>query len=169
MMPRGVAKQDLLYHPAHGLCRVDRITEREQSGKKVPCYSLVPKVTSKMKVRFVIAAPDLESSGFHRVVSAKEASRILDYLKDGTGNAGRTDQAWVLAQNILGFSTEKLKTRDQRKRQLLEHSVKGLVGELACAFNSTLREASSRVEKSLARFSKADPKVLAALERAAEG
>ena len=68
---------EFLFHSVHGLCRVDRITETERGGKRVPCYSLVPKVMNRMKVRFVVAAPDMEASGFHRVVSAREAKKIL--------------------------------------------------------------------------------------------
>jgi len=167
--PKKTAGNDLLFHPAHGLCRVERMIEQDRSGQKVLCYSLVPKAMNKMKVRFVVAVSDAESSGFHRVISAKEAGKLLDYLKGGDGSAVQTNPAWVLARNILSFSADKLKTRDLRKRQLLEHSIKGLVGELACAFKISLKETASYIEKSLTKVSKVDPLVLAALDRAAEG
>ncbi|MDP3920677.1 MAG: hypothetical protein Q8R76_07735 [Candidatus Omnitrophota bacterium] len=169
MTSKKIAGDGLLFHPAHGLCRVDRMTEQEQSGEKVLCYSLVPKTTNRMKVRFLVEVKHAESSGFHKVISAKEAGKLLNYLKAGDGSAVQTEPAWVLAQNILSFSADKLKTRDQRKRQLLEHSIKGLVGELACAFRLSLMETASRIEKSLTKISKVDSLVLAALGRAAEG
>lgn len=168
-MPKELVRQDLLFHPVHGLCRVDRVTRQSRPGGTVPCYSLVPKTMSKMKVRFIIAAPEMEVSGFHKVISTKEANKILDYLKAGDSGADQTDQTWTLARNILSFAKDKLKTRDQRKRQLLEHSIKGLVGELACVFHLSLNEAASRIEKNLTRISKKNPLVIAALGRAAEG
>lgn len=166
MKLKKIVEGDLLFHAAHGLCRVERVTEETQSGRRVPRYSIVPRVMSKMKVRFVVAASDLEMSGFHRLVSAKEANKILHYLRSGDTRLVQTDQTWILAKNILSFSGDKLKTRDQRKRQLLEHSVRGLVGELACAFKTPLKETAARIEKSLKKISKPDPLVLAALERA---
>ncbi|HNX68260.1 MAG TPA: hypothetical protein PLL75_01190 [Candidatus Omnitrophota bacterium] len=162
-----IVEGDLLFHAAHGLCRVERLIGRDRAGK-TPGYSIVPRTMSRMKVRFLVPASDLEVSGFHRIVSRKAANKILDYLKSGRTDTEETDQAWVLARNILSFSADKLKTRDQRKRQLLEHSVRGLVGELACSFKITLREAVSKVEKSLMKMSKSDPLVFAALERAVE-
>lgn len=168
MMPRKFAKQDLLYHPTHGLCRVERVTEQEQAGKKVPCYSLVPRVGSKMKVRFVVAAPDLEASGFHRVISAKEANRILEYLKAGDNSADQTGQTWTLAKNILSFSKDKLNPRDQRKRQLMEHSVKGLVGEFSCVLKISLKEAVRKIQQSLGSNTTIHPLLYASLARATE-
>jgi RNA polymerase-interacting CarD/CdnL/TRCF family regulator len=170
MTSKKVVENDLLFHPAHGLCRVDKVIEQSRSGKKLLSYSLVPKTMNKMKVRFVVTAKDAESSGFHRVISAGEAGRLLDYLKAGDDSVIQTGPAWVLARNILSFAADnKLKARDQRKRQLLERSIKGLVGELACALKISLKETASCIEKSLTKMSKIDSLVLAALGRAAEG
>jgi len=169
MTPKAIARNGLLFHPAHGLCRVDRMTEQNRAGTKIPCYSLVPKTKSKMKVRFIVAVSEADASGFHKVMSPKEGAKLLDYLKAGDPSAEQTNPTWILAQNILAFSTDKLKTTDQRKRQLLEHSVKGLVGELSCTFKLSLEETAARIEKSLAKISKADSLVLASLGRAAEG
>jgi hypothetical protein len=124
--PKKIARKGFLFHPAHGLCRVDRLTEEERAGQKILCYSIVPKAKSKMKVRFVVAVSDAESSGFHKVISVKEAGKLL------------------------------------------EHSIKGLVGELACAFKTSLKETASRIEQRLTKASKVDALVLAALGRAAE-
>lgn len=110
----------------------------------------------------------MQASGFHSMLSKPEAKKILAYLKAGKFGEEQTLPAWNLARNILIFSVDRLKTRDQRKRQLLEHSIKGLVGELACVFKLSLKEAAARVEKHLAQFCKKDPLVLAALERASE-
>jgi len=159
---------DLLFHAVHGLCRVDRVSEQDRAGKKGYSYSLVPKVTTRMKVRFVVADSDIEASGFHKMLSPKEANRILDYLKAGDSSVSQTNQTWMLARNILTFSEDRLKTRDQRKRQLLESSVKGLVGEFACVFKLSLKETAALIEKKLAKATRNDPIVLAAFGRAAE-
>lgn len=168
MVPKKLASGDLLFHPVHGLCRVERVTQEDRGGKKEWCYALVPKVAIRMKVRFVVAASDIKASGFHGVLSKPEAKKVLDYLKAGKFDVEQTQPAWILARNILTFSVDRLKTRDQRKRQLLDYSIKGLVGELACVFRLSLKEAAARIEKNLAKLSKNDPLVLAALERATE-
>ncbi len=168
MTPPTLSRQDLLFHPSHGLCRVDTVTRKRGNGPSVLCYSLVPKVMSRMKVRFVVAAPDLRASGFHKIISAREAKKILDYLKAGDGRAEQSDQTWALARNILSFSKERSNPRDQRQRQLLEHSVKGLVGELACVLQLDLKKTTSLVRKNLAHASRENAFVIAALGRAAE-
>ena len=145
-----LARQDLLFHPVHGLCRVDKVTERRGSGGPVLCYSLVPRAVSKTKVRFEIAAPDLTASGFHKVISSGEAKKILAYLRAGDSSSGQADQTWALARNILSFSKDKLNSRDQRKRQLMDYSVRGLVREFACVLGVSLQEAAQRIRQKYA-------------------
>ena len=167
-MPKRIAQGDLLYHAAHGLCRMDRIVHENQLGKEIACYAFVPKIKNKMKVRFVIPMNDIEASGFHALVSIKEANGILDYLKAGDDTAVQTNQTWILAQNLLCFSSEKIGGREQRKRQLLENSARGLVGELAYVLKMTLEETVGLVRKSLGKISRINPPVLAALTHAGE-
>lgn len=168
MLPKKIIGGELLFHPVHGLCRVDRASGQTRSGKKDLCYSLVPKITPRMKVRFFVPDSDMAASGFHRIISSKEANGILDYLKAGDSSGIPINQTWALARNILAFSVDRLKTKDQRKRQLLEHSIKGLVGELAYVLKISLKETAARIEKSLSKVPKTDPLVFAVLERAAE-
>ena len=171
-----IVEGDLLYHPVHGTCRVNQISKQGQSGKQLLYYSLVPRLIGRMKVRFVISAGDMETSGFHALVSRKEANRILDYLKEGdrtnllfntnpktSSSFAEQNQTWNLARAILSFSYEKFEAKDQRKRHILERSAKGLIGELASVFKITLKEASSRVQDSLGEASKINPLVLLAL------
>ena len=161
---------DLLYHAVHGLCRIDRIIKEKQSGKEVLRYSLVPKVTNKMKMRFIIGSDDMQISGFHTLVSVKEANQVMDYLKAGDPAAafGGPNEAWSFAQAILSFSADKTEAKDQRKRQALQRSVKGLLGELAFVFNLPLKETADRIKKSLGSPSKVSPLVTAALVNAVE-
>lgn len=168
MSSQKVIPGDLFFHAVHGLCRLDRKVEQERMGKKVLCYSMVPRKVNKMKVRFVVAATDMDIAGFHKLITVREANEILKHLKDGDEKALQKNQTWVLAQNILTFSADKLRTRDQRKRQKLELSVRGLVGEFAFVFKTSLKEAADKIQKSLGQVSKTDPLVLAALENAAE-
>ncbi len=168
MIQKKLTRQDLLFHPVHGLCRIDEITKQDRAGTGVLCYSLVPKVKTPMQVRFVIAAPDMEASGFHKVISAKTAHKILRYLKTGDNLPHTTDQTWALAQNIRSFSKDKMKMKDQRKRQRLEVSVKGLVAELAWTFKTPLKATAQRIQKNMDSNSRRNPLVLAAFSHAAE-
>ncbi len=175
------ATGDLLFHPVHGLCRIDRINSHQEAGKPVLSYSLVPKAMGRMKSRFVISAADVEISGFHEVVSRKEANKILAFLKKGKSDlnpsSGRDKfegvfpenyDAWSLARAILFFSRDKFDAKDQRKRQQLERSARGLVGELAVVFRSSLKDTAEKIQKSLGNRSKINPLVLVALAHAGE-
>lgn len=167
---------DLLYHPIHGLCRVERIIPPGPYDQGGPSYSLVPKVATKMKARFVIADADLKISGFHGLVSPKEAKKILHYLKAGNGKSrsgtifskDTQDQAWGLARALQTFAYEKFEAKDQRKRQALERSAKGLVGELSCVFKIPLKKTADRILKNLKHTSRINPSVLSAVAIAGE-
>ena len=166
----------LLYHPIHGLCRVERVTRPSPPSQGGLSYSLVPKVATKMKARFVISATDLGISGFHGLVSPREANKILHYLKAGNGKGHHgtdscpdlQDQAWGLARALQTFAYDKFEAKDQRKRQALERSAKGLVGELSCVFKTSLKKAADKVLKNLGHTSRINPSVLSALALAGE-
>jgi len=151
---------------------VAEIAKQSQSGRETLRYSLVPKVATKMKVRFIIADADMKTSGFHILISPKDANQILEYLENGdivaSSSSGPENEAWDLAKAILSFSRENLEVKDQRKRQLLERSARGLVRELAFAFKMTLKETAARVRKSLGDTPKINPSVLLALVHASE-
>ena len=176
MKKEKLANGDLLYHPIHGLCRIERVTRPSPSGQEGLSYSLVPKITARMKSRFVIAAKDLEISGFHGLVPRSEANKILRYLKVGNGksrsaadsSSNLQDQAWGLARALQTFAYDKFEAKDQRKRQALERSAKGLVGELSCVFKLTLKKTADRVLKNLGHTSRINPSVLSALALAGE-
>lgn len=169
MIQNQLAQGDLLYHAVHGLCRVDDIAKENQAGKEILRYSLVPKTPNKMKVRFVIAAVDIEASGFHGLVSLKKANEILEYLRTGKLTAvDDEDQTWGLAKAILSSSRDNLEIKDMKKRQILERSARGLVRELAFVFKQTLKETAASIQKSLGNASKISPMVLSALAHASE-
>ena len=164
MSQKEIAHGDLLYHAVHGLCRVDDVTTENQSGREVLRYSLVPKTANRMKVRFDVSNTDLQASGFHAPVSMKEAREILEYLRAGDPAAATDeDQAWVLARTVLSSSQDAPEFKDARKRQALERSARGLVGELALVLKMTLSDAAASVQKSLGNPAKTSPTVLAAL------
>ena len=121
-----------------------------------------------MKMRFTLALTDMAASGFHGVVSFQQANKILAYLKAGNGKSIPENQTWALAQKILAFSSDKAASKDQRKRHMLQCSIKGLVGELAFVFKITLKEMAERIRISLGKISKINPVVLAALSNASE-
>ena len=179
MMQEKIVRGDLMFHSAHGVCRVNDLIKEDCSGKEVLSYSLVPKMATRMKVRFVIADSDLEISGFHHLVSIKEANEILEYLKAGDVTTAQSadkleiddrsiqeNHPWSLAKGILSSSYQELNVRDQRKRQVLSRAAKGLVEELAFVFKITFKEAAVKIRKCLAGISRVNPLVLSALEQA---
>lgn len=178
MIQEKIVRDDLLYHSAHGLCQVNEVIKEKRAGKEVFCYSIVPKATAKMRVRFIIADSDMETSGFHPPISTKEANEILKYLKaqdaaDSSENASKAarypiqeNHPWSLAKGILSFSCEDSEIKDQRKLQMLRRFAKGLVEELAFVLKISLKEMAMRIRKCLGSISKINPLVLDALERA---
>lgn len=171
---------DLLYHAVHGLCRIQDVTEGSNKGEVY--YSLVPRDRTLMKVRFLLSSTDLEKSGFHGLVSLKEANEILEFLKardgqrpDETESAEKVQisfaedtTTWALARDIAASCREKWESRDQRKRQRIERSAKGLIEELSFVFHESKAETADRVKKQLGRRSSLNPAVLAALDTAAK-
>lgn len=164
MVQKKIAQGDLLFHAVHGVCRVDQIGMEDPANGEVLSYSLVPNTVNRMKVRFVVPEARMEISGFHTLISAKEAREILEYLKMGKLTADCEEgQAWVLAKAILASSQEGPGIKDARKRQMIERSAKGLVGELAFVLKMTLQETAASVKKSLGNPSSIPPTLLAAL------
>lgn len=161
------APGDHLFHAVHGVCRVADIVNESHSGSEVRCYSLVPNTTNRAKVRFVVSVVDVQASGFHAPVSPKEGREILEYLKAGVlASVPDKDQAWTLARALLSSQHDRPELKDARKRQMLERSAKGLVGELAYVLKMTLKDAAASVQRSLGSVSQISPMVLAALTQA---
>ena len=180
-MPLKIAEGDLLYHAVHGLCRVSDVRKQKESGKEVLSYALVPKVSNQMKLRYVISANELEASGFHVLISVKEANEILEYLKrshiaapqaeydpKAPRSFAENNQTWALARSILACALDANEAKEQRKRQTLERSARGLAHELAFVLGITVRETVLKLRRSLESTSKLNPLVLTALENASQ-
>lgn len=181
MKIKKIAERQLLYHSVHGLCQVEKINEQSELGTKKVFYTLVPRAVTQMKARFIIPAEGIEASGFHEIVSHKEAEKILDYFRGGNSaaiplNVTSQDiasylhpqEAWGQAQIILTFSDSSFGIKDQRRRLMLERSVKGLVGEIACTFKITIKEAATKVQESLSHITKINRALLLALSQIGE-
>ena len=124
-------------------------------------------------LNFVIALHDLQISGFHSPISEKEAGSILDFLKAGPPDTKtfaypENQETWTLAKSLLICCFDKPVGKDQRRRQLLLMSAKGLVCELAFALHISTQEAVALIRKSLERHCTVNPLVLNALACAAE-
>ncbi len=160
-MNETIAEDDLLFHAVHGLCRVTTITQSAQSRDVT--YSLLPVSSNKAKARFTILESSLEDSGFSKLISVKEANKILEYFKTGNKKDSESGQAWTQAVMIWSESLNKDSVKDARKRQRLERSVKGLAGELAFVLKFTLKEMAVKIQRNLGAISKINPLVLTAL------
>ena len=167
-----ISPGDLLYHSAHGLCRVQDIIKKHESSKNVSYVSLVPKLATQMKIRFEVPLDEIVASGFHAPVTFENAEDILDYLKSGDLEASpeltQDHQTWALAKTLLEFSNGGIEAKDQRKRQILERSVNGLVRELSFVMKITVKETVAKVRKSLDVTAKNNPLIMAALTHATE-
>jgi len=179
MIQEKIARGDLLFHSSHGLCRVDELMKENHAGKEVLCYSLVPKVATRAKARFIIEGASLRTSGFHPLISTKEANKILDYLAAGKAEAAppgrdaksghglvQEHHAWSLAKEILFFCSQDLEAKNKSKRQALERSIKGLVGEFSFVFKITSKEAADKIQKCLRGIAKTNPVILGILDQA---
>ena len=172
-MAEKISQGDLFYHAVHGMCRVQDLTQEKRNGQQVKYCALVPAASNHMKVRFVIAIEDLQLSGFHSPISEKEASSILDFLKAGPPDTKtfaypENQETWTLAKSLLICCFDKPVGKDQRRRQLLLMSAKGLVCELAFALHISTQEAVALIRKSLEKHCTVNPLVLNALACAAE-
>lgn len=160
-MKEAIVKNDLLFHAVHGLCRVTAVVPQAQSRELG--YSLLPVSSNRAKIRFMIPESSLENSGFNKLISTKEADAILDYFKTGEREGPECSQAWDLAVLIRTESCNKEPVKDGRKRQKLEHSVKGLAGELAFVLEKTLKEIAERIQRNLGSIPKINPFILSTL------
>ena len=160
-MKDAIFKDDLLFHSAHGLCRVEAVIHDAKSEEI--SYSLLPVISNRGKIRFVIPQSSLEESGFGKPISVKEANAVLEYLKTGDKKDSESGQTWTLAAMIWSESHNKEILRDSRKRQRLERSVKGVAGELAFVLKVTLKEMTERIQRNLGAIANINPLVLTAL------
>ncbi|MBI3313910.1 MAG: hypothetical protein HYZ83_06720 [Candidatus Omnitrophica bacterium] len=163
-MKETIVKDDLLFHSVHGLCRVSAVVQSGQS--KETSYALLPVLINRAKVRFVVPESSLESSGFSKLISSREADAILDYFKTGKKADSKCSQAWEQAVWIWSESYNKDSLKDARKRQKLERSVRGLSGELAYVLKMTVKEIAEKIRKNLGPVSQINPLVLTVLANA---
>lgn len=176
MKKKKINQGDLLYHAVHGLCRVADVEEGDTAGETY--YALVPKLRKTLSVRYVMSSADIENSGFHKLISVKEANKILEYFKAGVPEANAKDrvpgtfavetQTWALAKEILLGCHEEWQSKDQRRRQKMERSARGLVEELAFVLGESKEEVAAKVKKNLGSSSKLHAAIAVALDLAAK-
>lgn len=161
-MLKKIRKNDLMFHSVHGLCRVAEIPKSATAA--AGNYSFVPVFQSRSKARFTVSREFLETAGFNKLISAKEANEILEYFKTGTKKASAVGGAWDLAVLLREESLSKEPMRDKRRAQKVNHSAKRLASEMAIVLQSTVREMADKIRENLEAVSKTNPMVLAALE-----
>lgn len=170
---------DLLYHSIHGLCRLDKVSSRNDAGKNGRFYSLIPHTFKRGNLRFNFSAEDMESTGFHALVTVTEAYAILLYFKKGlmelppdapklARSFSDDNQTWALARFLLSCALDQFEAKDQRKRQALKRAARGLILELSHVLQLPLTETIFQVRKNLESTNKLHPLVLAALNDAGQ-
>ncbi|MFA6601195.1 MAG: hypothetical protein WC352_09545 [Candidatus Omnitrophota bacterium] len=157
-----IAKDDLLFHFVHGLCRVAQVFPADRKAEL--SYSLLPVAVSQAKVRFLIPQSSMEESGFGKLITAREARDILDFFKTGTKKDSQCNQAWMQASLIRSEARSREPIKDARKRQRLEHSVRGLAGAMALVLKVSPSRALGQIRKNLGAVARINPLVLTVLE-----
>ena len=160
-MKAKVAKDDLLFHSVHGLCRVAAVS----TPPSVPeiSYTLIPVTLTHAKVRFTVPKNSLESSGFNKLIKTKDAKEILEYFRTGVKKNSAGGSAWLLAMTIWTEACSKESVKDVRRRQRLERSVHGLAEELALVLKTSAFEIAEKMQDNLSKMTVVNPVVLAAL------
>ena len=163
-MKETVIKDDLLFHSAHGLCRVSEVSQTRQSDDAN--YVILPVSANRAKVRFIVPESSLENSGFNKLISTKEAEAVLEYFKTGEKKPKKVGQVWEMAELICAESKSEETIKDSRKRQKLDQCVKGLAGEIAYVLKMTVPEVIQRMRKNLKSLSEVNPLVLTLMANA---
>ncbi len=156
-----ILKNELLFHSTHGLCRVAEITKK--TALEQAACSLRPVSQSRSKARFTVPLDLLESSGFNKIVSPKEAADILEYFKTGDKKKSAEGNAWAMAVTLRTEARSKEVLKDKRKGQQLNLLVKSLTNELAIVLQSPVADTRAKIQENLSPASKINPSILAAL------
>ncbi len=160
-MSKKILKNEFLFHSVHGLCRVAAVKHAAPSTES--SCSLTPVPQSRSRSRFTVPLDLLESSGFNRMISPKDALAILNYLKTGKKDKSAQGNAWNLAVTLRTESRSKEIIKDKRKGQQLSQLVRSLTNEMAIVMQSTYEEARIKIQENLAPDSDINPVILSAL------
>lgn len=161
MMAAKILKNELLFHSIHGLCRVAEVTKAAPS-EQASCF-LRPVSQTRSKARFTVPLDLLESSGFNKIVSAKDAAEILEYFKTGDKKKSAEGNAWTMAVTLRTEARSKEVLKDKRKAQQLNLLVKSLTNELSIVLESHVTETRAKIQENLSPASKINPSILTAL------
>ncbi len=154
---------NLLYHSSHGPCRVKEVIKQMQGGKEQFYYSLESKQTRFKGARFLIDIHQVETSGFHPAISAKEANKIMEFLRCGELDELATgaeqpkvvlslieqNNSWAFARVLLIYALEKDGKAAKGKREMLTRAVRGLVNELSYSLEIPEEDAVMKMKKNL--------------------
>lgn len=161
-MLKKIRKNDLMFHSVHGLCRVAEIPKGGALAENN--YSFVPVFRSRSKARFTVSKEFIDTAGFNKLVSAKEAAELLEYFKTGRKSDSSTGEVWELAVLLREESFSKEPQRDKRKALRVNHAAKRISNELAIVLQSTVREMADQMKQNLEAVSKVSPMAATALE-----
>jgi len=166
MTKEAIKKEDVLFHPVHGLCRVSDV--KQSFDKERVSYTLLPVNENTRNIRFVFEEDALMASKFNKLISTDEADVMLDYLKGGKRTVGSESHAWEMVELILEEATTQEPVKDQRRRQRLNQAVAGFAHELALVLQITLKEACNKIQSQLRPEPETSVLVLNAITKASE-
>jgi RNA polymerase-interacting CarD/CdnL/TRCF family regulator len=154
---------DSVYHPRHGIGKVESICKRSFSGEEETTFANL--YFKRDKLTLMLRKQDLDDIGRYPI-NAKEAKRLLDHLETWKGrmsNQWKTrankNQAVIESGDPFGYAEvykglAQLEAEGNLRasdRTHLNHSLECLVDELAAALKKTPDQARSLISKRCAR------------------
>lgn len=150
---------DSVYHPRHGIGKVESICKRSFSGEEETTFANL--YFKRDKLTLMLRKQDLDEQ-VRSPINAKEAKRLLDHLESWKGRVSKQwkarankNQAVIESGDPFGYA-EVYKGLSQLEaegnlrasdRVHLNHSLECLVDELAAALKKTPDQARSLISK----------------------
>lgn len=149
-----LVKDSLLFHPTHGLCRVSAVLQGPAPDEIR--YELLPMLQHQAKIRYIVPQKMLTESGFHPLMTVRQAKSILEFFKTGKKKkSNQSGEAWAMAVVIHTESFNRENMKDSRMRQKLSLSVKALSAELAFILHLSVKEVCDAIRQNLRQQSAA--------------
>jgi RNA polymerase-interacting CarD/CdnL/TRCF family regulator len=141
---------DSVYHPRHGIGKVESICKRSFSGEEETTFANL--YFKRDKLTLMLRKQDLDET-VRYPINAKEAKRLLDHLESWKGRMSKQwkarankNQAVIESGDPFGYA-EVYKGLRASDRVHLNHSLECLVDELAAALKKTPDQARSLISK----------------------
>lgn len=171
-------ENDVLLHPAHGLCKVKRLVNPRDGSNRLS-YCLEPVRRSRSVPRFFVEVNHVASSGFHKPMALDEVKEILRYLRQGDTEQkefvredyvlqlraiSQQNTAFAFAKVLLYATSERL-DYDPEERKIVKYAAEALIQEIAIVSNEPVKQVALVIKSHLQRYGSSHPWLHAILDR----